>query len=190
MYIDNAKIIVQFSISDELFFQKNFHFTVLNWELRKVNWTDDALISYLMQIFWFCCAKCRLPSKLKDLIEPVVLPKWYCVHPWGGKLSEVQLSCKIQSDYYLNGNRYSFYLTRSEGNFHQIAMTRAQKTWTIYSCCILKFSKVFWSLSFSNDFPPHFSSSLSYNIDCCENLTVITLYAQPQTSVMTKRLLI
>ena len=67
-----------------------------------------------MQIFWFCCAKCRLPSKLKDLIEPVVLPKWYCVHPWGGKLSEVQLSCKIQSDYYLNGNRYSFYLTRRQ----------------------------------------------------------------------------
>ena len=60
----------------------------------KKKYSAIVLCTYLMQIFWFWFAKCKLPSKLKDLRVPVALPKWYCVHPSGGKLSDVQLICQ------------------------------------------------------------------------------------------------
>ena len=44
-----------------------------------------------------------------SLMVPVALPKWYCVHPSGGKLSDVQLICQKKSlDKHVKSHRLKF----------------------------------------------------------------------------------
>ena len=50
-----------------------------------------------------------------SLMVPVALPKWYCVHPSGGKLSDVQLICQKKSlDKHVKSHRLKFKIQTTE----------------------------------------------------------------------------